>query len=93
MLKVLLVMFATALLVLFGIQNSDHVAVSFVVGGPRQVRLVFLLLIAGIAGFVPTYIFSLNREIRLKKEVRHLIESRQTAPEQSRGEKRKVQKK
>ena len=93
MFKVLLLMLATAALVLFGIQNSDHVAVSFVVGGPKQVRLIFVLLIAGTAGFVLSYIFTLNREIRFKKEVRRLIEARQTAPERSRGEKRKVRKK
>jgi uncharacterized integral membrane protein len=73
MVKVLLVVMATALLVVFGFQNSDHVPVSFVVGSPTKVRLIFLLLIAATAGFLLSYILGLNREIRLKKEVRRLL--------------------
>lgn len=73
MVKVLLVVMATALLVVFGLQNSEHVPVSFVVGSPTKVRLIFLLLIAATAGFLLSYVLGLNREIRLKKEIRKLL--------------------
>lgn len=92
MFKVVLVMVATALLVLFGIQNSDHVAVSFVIGGPKQIRLIFLLLIAGTVGFLLSYVFGLSREIQLKKEVRRLIAAGQERGERARSDARQVRK-
>jgi uncharacterized integral membrane protein len=64
---------ATVLLVLFGIQNSDHVAVNLLLGPPTQVRLIFLLLIAAGSGFLASYIRGLSQEIRLKKQIRQLI--------------------
>ena len=60
------------MLVLFGMQNSDHVPVSLIVGSPVKVRLVFLLAVAAAGGFLLAYFQSLGREIRLKKENRKL---------------------
>jgi len=86
MIRVLVVVVATALLVVFGLQNSDHVPVSFGIGNPTQVRLIFLLLIAATAGFLLSYIMGLGREIRLKKEMRRLAgddePARRPAPQQ-----------
>lgn len=74
MIKVLMTIGATAGLIVFGLQNCEHVPVSFVIGSPTKVRLIFLLLIAGSAGFLFSYIQGLNKEIRLKKEIRRLLE-------------------
>ena len=71
--QMLLTIAVTVVLVLFGVQNSDHVTVSLIVGQPTQIRLIFLLLIAGTAGFLFSYIRGLSREVQLKKEIRRLI--------------------
>ena len=68
--KILMTFALIALLVIFGMQNSDHVVVSFIFGGPVRVRLIFLLLIAAAGGFIAAYIKGLGREIRLKKQIR-----------------------
>ena len=73
MIKVLITIAATAFLIVFGLQNSDHVPVSFVVGSPTKVRLVFLLFVAATGGFLFSYVQGLNREIMLKKEIRRLV--------------------
>ena len=70
MARVLVVVVATALLVVFGLQNSDHVPVSFVIGGPTKVRLVFLLAVAAAVGFIVSYIQGLTREIRRLRQPR-----------------------
>ncbi len=71
--QILFTVAVTALLVLFGVQNSNHVTVSLIIGGPTQIRLIFLLLIAASAGFLFAYIRMLSREVQLKKEIRRLI--------------------
>ena len=60
------------ILVVFGLQNSEHVPISFVIGSPTKVRLVFLLLTSAAIGFLLSHIRSLSREIRLKKKIRAL---------------------
>ncbi len=62
------------LLVLFGLQNSDHVPVSLIVGAPAKIRLIFMLLIAATVGFLASYIRGLVREMRLRKVIRTLSE-------------------
>ena len=77
--KILITIAVTGLLVLFGMQNSNHVPVSLIVGTPVQVRLIFLLIVAAAFGFLFSYIRNLNREIQLKKEIRRLNAMYQTA--------------
>jgi uncharacterized integral membrane protein len=72
--KILITVLLTGVLVLFGMQNSDHVPVSFVIGSPAQVRLVFLLGVAAMFGFLLSYIQGLSKEIKLKREIRRLAE-------------------
>lgn len=79
MYKILLTIAVTGLLLLFGMQNSDHVPVSLIVGAPTKIRLVFLLVIAAACGFLVCYVRGLGREIRLKKEVRRLSAMQQSS--------------
>ena len=72
--KILITIVITGVLVLFGMQNSDHVPVSFIIGSPKEVRLVFLLGVAVSFGFMLSYIQSLSREISLKRAIRRLAE-------------------
>lgn len=72
MYRILLTIVATSLLVVFGMQNSDHVPVSLIFGSPIQIRLMFLLSLAAIAGFLVSHILGLSKEIQLKKQIRRL---------------------
>lgn len=76
--QILLIVSATTLLVLFGAQNSDHVAVSFIVGTPTKVRLIFLLLTSAATGFLFSNFWGLSRERRLKLDIRRLTELRRS---------------
>jgi len=64
---------------IFAMENSDHVPVSFVVGTPTKIRLVFLLIMAAAGGFVCAYVRGLTHEIALKKQIRKLIDLNRTA--------------
>ncbi len=72
MAKILITIAITGVLVLFGMQNSDHVPVSLIVGSPVKVRLVFLLGVAAASGFLVCYFQGLGKELKLKKENRRL---------------------
>lgn len=73
--KIVMTASATLFLVLFGMENSQHVPISLIIGSPTQVRLIFLLAIAAAAGFLVAYIRGLFREIRFKKEIRRMIKA------------------
>lgn len=70
--KILITMAMTGLLVLFGMQNADHVSVSFIFGSPVKIRLVFLLAMAAACGFLLSYIQGLSREIKFRRQIRKL---------------------
>jgi uncharacterized integral membrane protein len=70
MVKIIFTVAMLAVVVVFGLQNSDHVSVSLVIGAPVQIRLVFLLLITAGLGYLLAYIHGIKREIALKKLAR-----------------------
>jgi uncharacterized integral membrane protein len=72
MLKIIIFLTLVVLGALFCVENSEHVPVGLIFGGPTRIRLIFLLLIAAGIGFVLAYLLSLVREIRLRKEIRRL---------------------
>ena len=79
MYKILITIAMTGLLVLFGIQNSDHVPMSLILGSPVKIRLVFLLAVAASCGFLFSHIQGLGREVKLKREIRKLTGLYQSA--------------
>jgi uncharacterized integral membrane protein len=54
MARIVMTIVATAIFVAFSLSNTQHVEVSFVVGRPIEVRLIFLLLITFGSGIVAT---------------------------------------
>ena len=69
MYKMILTAATIGILVIFGMQNSDHVPVSLIIGPPIKIRLIFLLLIAASCGFLVAYFTSMVRGMKLKKEI------------------------
>lgn len=69
MFKTLTTVILTALGVLFGIQNFDHVPVYLLWGKAVNMRLIFIIAIAGIGGYLIRHFVGLAREDRLKRQI------------------------
>ena len=62
----------TAVVVLFGIQNFDHVPVYIFWGKMVKIRLIFVIAIASTGGYVLRHFVGLRREERLRREFQAL---------------------
>ena len=69
MLKTFTTIVLTAVVVLFGIQNFDHVPVYIFWGKMVSIRLIFVIAIAGTVGYVIRHFVGIRREERLKREL------------------------
>jgi len=72
MLKTFTTIILTALTVLFSIQNFDHVPVYIFWGKSINIRLIFVVAIAGIGGYLIRHMVGIGREERLKKQIQTL---------------------
>ncbi|HIJ58068.1 MAG TPA: hypothetical protein HPP41_00165 [Deltaproteobacteria bacterium] len=72
MFKTLTTIILTALVVLFGVQNFDHVPVYIFWGKALNIRLIFVVAIAGTGGYLIRHFVGLKREERLKRQFRML---------------------
>jgi len=63
----------TILVVLFALQNFEHVPLYIFGGKPVYIRLIFVIATSGCAGYVLRYLTSINREERLKKHLRQMM--------------------
>lgn len=72
MFKTLTTIILTAMAVLFGIQNFDHVPVYIFWGKALNIRLIFVVAIAGTGGYLIRHFVGLKREERLKRQFRML---------------------
>ena len=70
--KIILTIILTTVVVLFSIQNFDHVPLNFFAGKAIQIRLIFVISIAGIAGYLLRYLIGIQREEEIKKKYRML---------------------
>ena len=59
----------TAVGVLFGMQNFDHVPVYLFWGRAISIRLVFVIAIAGVSGYLIRHFIGMAREEALKKRI------------------------
>ena len=70
--KIVTTIVLTTVVVLFAVQNFDHVALYFFGGKAIQIRLIFVIAISGIGGYLLRYIIGINREEEIKKKYRIL---------------------
>ncbi|MBW1942810.1 MAG: hypothetical protein JRJ51_08240 [Deltaproteobacteria bacterium] len=70
MYKTLTTIVLTGVAVLFAIQNFDHVPVYIFWGKVLQIRLIFVVAIAGTAGYIIKHFVGIRREERLKRQFR-----------------------
>jgi uncharacterized integral membrane protein len=77
MVKTILTVVITVIMVLFALNNSDHVTVHILVGKAVQIRLIFVLLLAGVVGFLLRHFVGVAREEELKRRL--LLERKKRA--------------
>ncbi|HUV49767.1 MAG TPA: hypothetical protein VMW78_01930 [Anaerolineae bacterium] len=67
--KTITTIILTVIAVLFSIQNFDHVPVYIFWGNAVSIRLVFVVAIAGVTGYLIRHFTGIGREERLKKQI------------------------
>ncbi len=73
MLKFTLTVILTTVVVLFAVQNFEHVPVYIFWGKALNIRLVFVVAIAGVGGYLVRLFIGISREERLKRQVQTLL--------------------
>ncbi|NVM23892.1 MAG: hypothetical protein HWN68_19200 [Desulfobacterales bacterium] len=68
MLKTFTTIIVTALVVLFGVQNFDHVPVYIFWGKMVRIRLIFVIALAVTIGYLIRHFVGIRREETLKRE-------------------------
>ncbi|MBF0241705.1 MAG: hypothetical protein HQK64_04415 [Desulfamplus sp.] len=76
MFKTIMTIIVTVLVVLFSIENFDHVPVSFVAGKPVSIRLVFVIAISGLIGYLIRHFSAIATEERLKRQLQDILRRR-----------------
>ncbi len=72
MFKTVTTIILTVIVVLFSIQNFDHVSVDLFFGKPINIRLIFVIAISGTVGYLTRHFIGIDREEKLKRQVRLL---------------------
>ncbi len=69
MAKTITTIILTAVAVLFGMQNFDHVPVYIFWGKAVNIRLIFVIAIAGVGGYLIRNFIGIAREEALKRRL------------------------
>ena len=69
MIKTITTIVLTVIAVLFSMQNFDHVPIYLFWGKAVQIRLIFVLAIAGVGGYLIRHFVGINREERLRRQL------------------------
>ena len=70
--RTLVTVIVTVVAVLFAVQNFDHVPVYIMWGKAIQIRLVFLIALAGAGGYMVRHFVGIRREEELRRRCRRL---------------------
>jgi len=69
MFKTITTIILTVIIVLFAMQNFGHVPVYIFSGKAINIRLIFVIAIAGVLGYLVRHIVGIGIEERLKKQI------------------------
>jgi uncharacterized integral membrane protein len=69
MYKTVTTIILTILAVLFAMQNFDHVPIYFFWGKPLNIRMIFVIAIAGVSGYVIRHLVGVGREEMMKRQI------------------------
>ena len=67
MYKTITTIILTGLAVLFGMQNFNHVPISIFWGKAINIRLIFVIAIAGVAGYLIRHFIGISREDAMRR--------------------------
>ena len=73
MFKTIATIILTVIAVLFGIQNFDHVPVYFLWGKGVQIRLIFIIAVAGVGGYLIRHFIGISREEAMKRRLKAVM--------------------
>jgi len=59
--------------VLFSMQNFDPVPVYFFSGKAVSIRLIFVIAISGVMGYLLRHFYGIAREDQMKRQIQHLL--------------------
>ncbi|MBF0574131.1 MAG: hypothetical protein HQK69_10315 [Desulfamplus sp.] len=76
MFKTIMTIIVTILVVLFSIENFEHVPVSFIAGKPVNMRLIFVITVSGVIGYLIRHFSAIATEDRLKRQLQHLLKKK-----------------
>ena len=71
--KIVFTIVSTSIVVLFALQNFDHVSVYFFTSKPVSMRLFFVIIFSGVIGWLMRYMTGIAREEELKKRFKMLL--------------------
>lgn len=79
MLQLLLAAIGTIVIVLFAIANSHDVELSYIIGEPIRIRMIFLLASVFMAGWVTAYFYQVisqvsRRRRRIRADYEHEVD-------------------
>ena len=69
MFKTITTIILTVIIVLFAMQNFDHVPVYIFSGKAINIRLIFVIAVAGVLGYLVRHIVGIGIEERLKRQI------------------------
>lgn len=67
MFKTITTIILTAIGLLFGMQNFDHVPVYLFMGKAISIRLIFVIALSGVAGYLIRHFIGITREDTLRR--------------------------
>ena len=71
--KVVVTIVATAVVVLFSMQNFNHVPIYYFGAKPIHIRLIFVIALSIGFGYFTRYVTGITKEEKLKKKCRELM--------------------
>ena len=69
MLKTITTIIITVIAVLFSMQNFDHVPVYLFWGKAIHIRLIFVIAIAGVGGYLVRHFIGIGREEKMRRQL------------------------
>lgn len=73
MYKIFVTIILTIIVILFSLQNSDHVPISIFWGKTISIRLIFVIAISITFGYLVRHFVALEAEAKLRKQIRYLL--------------------
>jgi len=67
--KTIVTIVLTVIAVMFSIQNFDHVPVYIFSGKAINIRMIFVISLSVVAGYLIRHFIGINREERLKRKI------------------------